>query len=72
MILQELAITHGTANVHVKGHAKQRQAEYRRIFRSPATASGKANLKGWQQLADAFEHGFGTVQRGGERLVASA
>ena len=65
MLLTELATTHGYANVTVKGHAKQRQRDWRKLGHV-AENTGKPNVSGWEQLAKVFP---GTVVHGGERLV---
>lgn len=70
MLATEIATTHGYANVTVKGYAKQRQREYRKLGRQPAEQTGKANLSGWQQLQALTEQiAPSQVQHGGERFV---
>lgn len=69
MQMHEMAVTHGTANVHVKGHAKRRQREWRKSGRQPVQ-TGEANVSGWQELAGVFEKMGAPVVHGGARLVA--
>ena len=69
MIAAEVAGTHAYANVTVKGHAKRRQRELRKLGHQPATSTGEADVSGWEQLAGAFEQMGVPVVRGGERLV---
>ena len=68
MLTAEVAGTNAYANVMVKGHAKQRQRDWKKLGHSPAP-SDKPNVSGWQKLAATFEQMGAPVVHGGERLV---
>ncbi len=70
MMTSEFATAHGYLSATVKGHAKERAREWRKLGRdtTPAT-TGKPNLAGWQRLTDKFTEMGWSVQAGGDRLM---
>lgn len=67
----EHAVQHGYLAARVKGHAEKRVREWRKVVGHKPQATGQPNIAGWQQLADVFGKGLGTVQTGGDRWVSA-